>query len=369
MNHRSEWLSRCCFLVDFTAYHTRPIRHIYHRPSAELQALIINFAHQPRLTVSHWSGQYANTAVSYVGVTKALDTLLADGHIELQRKGQQGKHSTVYRRTALFEATFRFRKLPKRLVVQRAAPTRESLATDRMHGQDIASIPELQAYSVLVSQVKLSLSNGGQVFEDVVLERGPVGRLYQLGTHGYQNIPKEERPYLLIDGRPTVELDYDSLHFNMRLNGDGWPSVSDFYTTVLRRLGIRKTKARRKAIKKPCLIALNIPTLRGYCCYVGRLPEYQEHLRDLVKPRAIYEAMIALYPQLRPYLCTGKHAPVLQRADSEIMIDVLETLAKMGIVSLPEHDSVICPAEHKDTVKRVMQQVYRRHMGYDIVVK
>ena len=60
---------------------------------------------------------------------------------------------------------------------------------------------------------------------------------------------------------------------------------------------------------------------------------------------------------------------MLQRADSETMIDVLETLAKMGIVSLPEHDSVICPREHQETVRQVMQQVYRQHMGFEIGVK
>ena len=51
------------------------------------------------------------------------------------------------------------------------------------------------------------------------------------------------------------------------------------------------------------------------------------------------------------------------------MIDVLETLAKMGIVSLPEHDSVICPVEHRDSATQVMKQVYQRHMGCEIQVK
>lgn len=48
---------------------------------------------------------------------------------------------------------------------------------------------------------------------------------------------------------------------------------------------------------------------------------------------------------------------------------MLETLAKLGILSLPEHDSVICPTEHQETVRQVMIEVYRRHMGFDIGVK
>jgi hypothetical protein len=38
-------------------------------------------------------------------------------------------------------------------------------------------------------------------------------------------------------------------------------------------------------------------------------------------------------------------------------------------VALPEHDSVICPMEHQETVRQVMQQVYQRHMGSEIGVK
>jgi hypothetical protein len=59
------------------------------------------------------------------------------------------------------------------------------------------------------------------------------GRFY--GTW-WQQIPKEIRPQLLIDGEPTIEHDYPQLHPNMlyaqigaRLEGDayavdGWPS-------------------------------------------------------------------------------------------------------------------------------------------------
>ena len=55
--------------------------------------------------------------------------------------------------------------------------------------------------------------------------------------------------------------------------------------------------------------------------------------------------------------------------DSWIMIDVLETLARLGIVALPEHDSVICPVEHQETVRQVMKEAYKQHMGFEIGVK
>ena len=38
-------------------------------------------------------------------------------------------------------------------------------------------------------------------------------------------------------------------------------------------------------------------------------------------------------------------------------------------MSLPEHDAVICLREYHETAREVMQQAYRRHMGYAIEVK
>jgi len=366
----AEWVTPACFQVDFTAYPrvTRAIRRMYRRPSVELQALIINFLHSPRLSVPRRRDRYTGKA-SHTRAMNALAGLHVLGYIELLRKGQQGKYATVYQRTERFEATFRFRKLPKRLVVQRSALTRESLG--RMTGQDIAAVPGLETYARLVSGVKLSLSNGNQVFEDVALRRLQGARLYQMGIHGFQTIPKEERPFLLINGRPTTELDYVSLHPSMLLNMAGRPCPeTDIYTTVLKRLGCRKSGQTRGAMKLIFLIAININTVRGFCSYLGRACEaYREQLKDTVKPKDIYSAIVGLYPELRPYVCTGKRAFALQKADSEIMVDALETLAKMGIVSLPEHDSVICPREHQETAKQVMIEVYRRHTGYVIGVK
>ncbi len=176
---------------------------------------------------------------------------------------------------------------------------------------------------------------------------------------------------IIVQEKPTVELDYVSLHPCMLLNKAGKKCPkTDIYSKLLKELGIRKTKERRDAIKEAFLIATNIPSVKGFYSYLGRdCSGYQDHLRESVKPKDVYDAILKLYPKLEQHICSGKRRSALQVEDSEIMIDVLETLANKGIVSLPVHDSMICREEHAAVVEQVMRDCYKRHMGFDIQVE
>jgi len=360
------------FKVDLSAYanQRRFIRRAYPKASDELVMLILNFWCHPELAVSLRQQDYDGTPISYRKVSKPLRLLLHDGYVELAIPSKAGR-TGVYKQTPRFMQTFRFRGLSKRLRLLQDALTRHELEGTRLKGVDIASIPELATYSALVAKTTLSLSNGEQVFRDVCLRRIKDARLYQMGNYGYQTLPREERALLLIDGQPTTELDYASLHPTMLFNMAGKASPdTDIYADVLKALGIRVTKNRRAAVKLAFLIAISFPSVRGFPSYVGRLEEYKKHLKGLAKPGDIYRAVIDFYPELKPYMCTGtQHGFKLQMKDSEIMIDVLETLANRGIVALPVHDSVICPVQHKEIVRQVMHQAYRDCMGFDIRVK
>ena len=105
--------------------------------------------------------------------------------------------------------------------------------------------------------MELSLSNRGQVLRKVVLYRIDGKRLYASGIYNYQGIPKEERPYLLINGEVVVELGFSALHGNLLLNRVNEPSCRDFYERILTELRVAPTKQMTNA-------SFNVNSIRGY---------------------------------------------------------------------------------------------------------
>lgn len=70
---------------------------------------------------------------------------------------------------------------------------------------------------------------------------------------------------------------------------------------------------------------------------------------------------------IRKYLFSG-YATRLMLEESEVMTSVLLGLMGLGVPALPVHDSVIVPARHGEAVRRVMEEEYRRHTGFEIAV-
>lgn len=360
--------------VDIGRYRAadRKIRHVFNGAGAELVAMVINFAHSGDLGVPS-----AHERKGWSRRAAALKTLLDGGYVKPlyghwhDMAGGKGRCRT-YRRTGLFEETFRLR-LPSRLIVSSSVLLATGEPRPIAHNRKkVNSIPALSTYTELIEGVDLSLSNDGQVFRKAVLYRVDGRRLYASGTYNYQNgIPKGERPCLLISGETVVELDFSAMHGNLLLNRAGEPCRGDFYEGILKELEMAPTKRRRDAVKPLTLATFNVG-IRGYGGALGGATDDSgKRLVEILgtRPKQVYEAILRTYPMLTPYICTGDHSGWLQTADSEIMIDVLETLATMGIVGLPVHDSVIAPARHADTVSQVMSECYKRKMGFEPCVK
>jgi hypothetical protein len=92
------------------------------------------------------------------------------------------------------------------------------------------------------------------------------GRLY---GPWWQNLPKEERAKLLIDGEPTLECDYSSIHPQIIFARQGEPFDFDPYLI---------DGFTRDEIKLGVLIALNVDSERGAVRpLAGKLIELKEH--------------------------------------------------------------------------------------------
>lgn len=141
---------------------------------------------------------------------------------------------------------------------------------------------------------------------------------------------------------------------------------------MLEEFGVPMTKENRSALKQLVNATFNVG-IEGYGAGLGGAKDKDSGRRLIdilgIKPKRVRAAILKLYPMLAPYVCTGKHWEWLQTKDSEIMIDVLETLAKLDVVGLPLHDSVIAPAKHTNIVKPVMSACYKKKMGFEPCIK
>jgi hypothetical protein len=171
----------------------------------------------------------------------------------------------------------------------------------------------------------------------------------------WQQIPKDIRPNLLIDGVRTIEHDYPQLHPNMlyahigaRLEGDaydidGWP---------------------RNLVKRAFNILVNAAN-------------YDAALRaialEIVGDGAYAEArsLIASVKDRHPRIIEMFHSDAgirLQRRDADMAEVIVRRLIRLGIVALPIHDSFITAAPHDGALKEAMQIAWSRFIGAEINV-
>jgi hypothetical protein len=244
------------------------------------------------------------------------------------------------------------------------------------------SVVSVQPRSNPYAQTIISLSNNNQVFKDVVLRRKNGMRLYaDGGNYSYQNIPKEDRPYLLINGQPTVEPDFGALHGNMLLNREGRPSEKMFYEKILHTLGYRNSDTRRLAIKIFVNASFNCSNKQELYTLIEHQrddrnknipseerPKLISYLGD-IRPKEIYQAIIKTYPAITKYICTGKHYDWLQTTDSKIMISICKRLFRRGVIPLPIHDSCRVVVDKEDICIKTMKKAYKSIMGFEGIVR
>jgi len=212
----------------------------------------------------------------------------------------------------------------------------------------------------------------------------------------YQHLPSETRRLILIDGEPTVELDYKAIHFNIMYAWEGVPFVGDPYQVE---------GYERKTIKAVSVRFVNVDNIASFQACITRSgnPEVIEAHRDYIQRRAEHDALRANghweKPPFKPKCLEGfiqgippgtqgedviaqlcfKHMIIqhhfgrpkigvtLQRWDSAIMARALDILE--GVPTLPVHDSIRCRASDQEQVKEAMLQAYYDEMGQTIQVE
>jgi hypothetical protein len=222
------------------------------------------------------------------------------------------------------------------------------------------------------------------------------GRFYGL----HQQFPSKDRGLFLFNSKPTVELDYSSLHIAILYAWQGVEMIGDPYTIK---------GYDRKAVKSIFLRLVNVKSLKSLEAVITlsskehnkvRLKKYENDrkvfelraskglIAKKPKPPYFYDFFIKNIPtefNSKQFIkdLKQRHSAIesllggddiglrLQRADSELMNTILVDLysRKLPVPCLPVHDSLICRKTNSELIRLTMQHHFKLMFGTNITVK
>ncbi len=162
------------------------------------------------------------------------------------------------------------------------------------------------------------------------------GRLY---GGWWQNIKKDSRPRIEIDGEPTVELDYAYFHPTILMAMGGKSLQEDPYLHPEYKRGV----------------------IKGWVNAVINANSRTAALKS-IGGKKNWGVILSCFPSLEPYIgkAVGRR---LQYIDSQIAERVLKKMRRKGIACLPVHDSFIVPVQHEQTLLAAMHQYFKGVVG------
>ena len=230
----------------------------------------------------------------------------------------------------------------------------------------IASIDEpAEAKSIL--EEEFLLGNIGVERLLFQLNAESLHRVYSRGSFKYngraygaihQMMPKHMRPFIHIDGRPTIEPDFSALHIRMLYHREGIDYLQDPYV-------VPGGPELRKVFKAVGLIAINAKSVKkAYGAIRQELKDRNIPLPNFERPLiTLVDMFKKAHKPIEKYLFSDAGI-WLQNLDSQIMNSILIRLKDNGILGLPVHDSVIVQKEHEGILREIMVSEYEAMMGF-----
>jgi hypothetical protein len=208
------------------------------------------------------------------------------------------------------------------------------------------------------------------------------GRIYSIGRHGHQGLPKVERHTIRFDGETSVELDFAAFHVRMLYHLQGLDCQGDPYA-----LWDRTTPPMRLLAKKliNTLINAKSPEAAVSACNQCTNSRHEDgqpkHGKDWRDARDLYAAKREAgleFSAILP-LARARHQKIAHRfgpgtglklmnLDGQLALAILSHFARRGVPCLSVHDSFIVPAHVQAELKAVMLGRYQKELGFLPVV-
>lgn len=184
-----------------------------------------------------------------------------------------------------------------------------------------------------------------------------------------EDIEKDYRKYITINGLPTGELDYSGLHINMLYALEKLPPPEN---DVYHLNGYSNTPEFRKFAKRMLLVMVNASD-RSTVRQALHKEVYVEHRLKLpfdIKSTSradIYPMMDAFelkHAPIKKYFCTGKGI-YLQHLDSKLAEAIMLSFANQKTPCLPVHDSFIVDFGHILSLLQAMQDEFLKQLDQE----
>ena len=231
----------------------------------------------------------------------------------------------------------------------------------------------LSSYNTFASTIKVEYADKGlKTTMDMHFKNSfdEYGRMYGAS---YQNMSKNNRADITIDGEECVEIDFSNLHFRMLLDmyllEHHVSGVDDLYLLPLSDPQ-RTNPHNREMIKQSFNKFINsVSALKTRQAIQGEMNRYG-NLSDFKSAIEVYKAMEVGYNFLfnntavMANIHNGKPlAAFLQRRESAMCLDIASTLAEEGIFVGTIHDSFLCKKKDYEVVSKLIGDTYREHMN------
>lgn len=192
--------------------------------------------------------------------------------------------------------------------------------------------------------------------DSVELRRIFARKSFDLGGRFYggwwQNIPSAYRRYITLNGLPTVEVDFATLHpLLLYAHFKTEPPREDFYD-----LGLATERKRTRAIVKQIFNAILCADSDFY------RPEKDDLKFIKLSNAELRNKLFDKHPPLKK--ARGAALGLrFQNTDAKIAEFVMLELLDQSIISLPVHDSFIVAAAYEHQLKETMDRAYARFVG------
>ena len=181
-----------------------------------------------------------------------------------------------------------------------------------------------------------------------------------------EGTPKEERKSIWIDGKPTTELDFASIHIRIAYAIERADCPEDPYDVALP--GLPK-KHWRTVAKSALLIAINAADkYKAAGALRARLKKARIRAHSMKRCLDYIDRVVMANLPIARHLLSDVGVE-LQRSDSDIAGEVLLHFAQHGKACIGVHDSFVVAQEDEAELRQVMEREFRRIVGAECGIK